>query len=77
MSAVLGYIYSMAGKHQEARSVLEQLSRLSNQCYVSPLDMAIVNTGLGEKGQAIEWFEKGYQERPDLTGFLRVDPLYP
>jgi TolB-like protein/Tfp pilus assembly protein PilF len=76
MLAVLGYHYSKAGKQEEARSVLKQLERMPSQLYVSPLDMAIIYTGLGEKEQAIEWFEKAYQERSGLMVFLKVDPLY-
>jgi tetratricopeptide (TPR) repeat protein len=63
MLAVLGHTYSMAGKHEQARSVLEKLKGLSDQSYVSPLDIGIVYTGLGDKKQAIEWLEKAYEER--------------
>ncbi len=76
MLAVLGHIFSMAGKQTQARSVLEQLTELSNQSYVSPLDMAIVYTGLGEKEPAFEWFEKAYLERSGPLIYLKVEALY-
>ncbi|MGI9068854.1 MAG: tetratricopeptide repeat protein [Pyrinomonadaceae bacterium] len=76
MLAVLGHFYSMAGKQTQARSVLEQLNELSNRCYVSPLDMAIVYTGLGEKEPTFEWFEKAYQERAGALIYLKVEALY-
>jgi serine/threonine-protein kinase len=73
MLAVLGHIYSLAGKPKQARNVLEQLK---NRCYVSPLDLAIVYTGLGEKQLALEWFEKAYEERSGALIYLKVEPLY-
>ena len=76
MLAVLGHIYSMAGKQTQARSVLEQLNELSSRCYVSPLEIAIVYTGLGEKDLAFERFEKAYLERAGALIYLKVEPLY-
>jgi TolB-like protein/Tfp pilus assembly protein PilF len=76
MLAVLGHVYAMAGKETQARSVLEQLNELSNRCYVSPLDMAIVYTGLREKESTFEWFEKAYLERSGALIYLKVEALY-
>jgi len=76
MFAVLGHFYSIAGKPKQARSVLVQLNELSNGCYVSPLDLAIVYTGLGEKELALEWFEKAFEERTGALIYLKVEPLY-
>lgn len=70
--AVLGHTYSMAGKQAEARKVLEQLHKLS-KC---PLEMAIVYTGLGEFPQALEWFEKAFEERSGPLVYLKVEALY-
>jgi tetratricopeptide (TPR) repeat protein len=76
MLAVLAHFYSLAGMPKQARSVLEQLNELSNRCYVSPLDMAIVYTGLGKKELALEWFEKAYLQRTGALIYLKVEPLY-
>jgi TolB-like protein/Tfp pilus assembly protein PilF len=76
MLAVLGHVYSTAGRQLESHAVLTQLDGLSSQCYVSPLDKAIVYTGLGERDQAFEWFEKAYQEHSGPLVYLKVDPIY-
>ncbi|MCM3871320.1 MAG: tetratricopeptide repeat protein [Pyrinomonadaceae bacterium] len=76
MLAVLGHIYSTAGRQRESREVLTQLDGFSDQGYVSPLDKAIVYTGLGELDQAFEWFEKAYQANSGPLVYLKVDPIY-
>ena len=66
----------MAGKRDEAQKVLDELKGLSEQRYVSPVDMAIMYTGQAEKDQAFEWLEKAYEERPGELVYLKVDPRF-
>ena len=35
---------------------------------------AIVYAGLGDKDKALEWLEKGYQERNSFLGYLKIGP---
>jgi len=49
------------------------LEQLSKERYVSAYDIALVHTGLGDKEQAFEWFEKAYQERSAALSWLKVD----
>ena len=51
--AELGHGYALAGKHEEARAILEQLKTLATQRYVSPYDIAIVYIGLRERDKAL------------------------
>jgi hypothetical protein len=51
------------GNRGKALSALDDLAMLSRQRYVSPLDVALVYTGLDERDCAFEWLEKAYQER--------------
>ncbi|MBN1223294.1 MAG: protein kinase [Candidatus Aminicenantes bacterium] len=74
--AVLGYAYALAGKHKEAEEMLSQLKSLSNQRYVSPVDLAMLCTGLDEKNEAIEWLEKAYEERAERFVYLKVNPEF-
>ena len=39
----------------------DDLASLSRQRYVSPLDIAVVYTGMGERDPAFEWLEKAFQ----------------
>jgi tetratricopeptide (TPR) repeat protein len=82
--ALLGHTYALAGERAQAKGVLDELSALSRQRYVSPLDIAIVYTGLGDRNSAFQWLEKAYQERtmriqelPDpIFDSLRSDPRF-
>jgi hypothetical protein len=37
--------------------------------------MAVANIGAGYNDRALDWLEKGYEERNWYLGGLRVDPL--
>jgi DNA-binding winged helix-turn-helix (wHTH) protein/TolB-like protein len=72
----LGHAYALAGKRAEAVAILDELKKLSKQRYVPAYFMAVVYTGLNDKAQAIEWLEKGYQERSGGLIFINVDPRF-
>ena len=82
--ALLANGYALAGERTKALSVLDELKTLSKQRYVSPLDFAVVYTGLGDRDSAFQWLEKAYQERtmriqelPEpLFDSLRSDPRF-
>jgi hypothetical protein len=42
--------------------------------YVSPFYVALVLTGLRESEKALDWLDKGYQDRSNPLIFLKVDP---
>ncbi len=37
-------------------------------------EVAVVHAGLGEKGRALEWLEKGYKVDDKGCGYLKVGP---
>jgi len=61
--ALLGHAYALAGERPEALHTLDQLQAFSKQRYVSPVDIALVYTGLRDRDAAFQWLEKAYQER--------------
>ena len=71
--ALLGYIYAVSGKRQEAERVRDGLKARSEQRYVSPYQIAVVYAGLGEKEQALEWLYKAYEGRAQGLAWLKVD----
>jgi TolB-like protein/Tfp pilus assembly protein PilF len=73
----LGHAYAAAGKEREARKVLEELQARSRRQYVSPVGIALVHLGLGDRDEALVWLEKAYQVHDfDLvTRNPRLDPL--
>ena len=61
--ALLGHVYGLAGDRTKAVGVLEWLTKLSKQRYVSPVDFAVVYAGLGDADSTFHWLEKAYQTR--------------
>jgi TolB-like protein/DNA-binding winged helix-turn-helix (wHTH) protein/tetratricopeptide (TPR) repeat protein len=73
----LGYGYGVTGKRAEARKVLDKLTELSKQKYVSAVFMAKIYAGLGEKEEAFEWLEKAYEDRSIVSvGYIKTNPMF-
>jgi len=71
--ALLGHGQGLAGNRQAALNILQQLSKASR--YLPDYSVGLVYLGLGDKNQAMDWFEKSFSSRqPDLNT-IRFDPL--
>ena len=70
----LAYAYAVSGDAARARQVLGRLERPPNGRYVSPPLIADVYAGLGEKGQALDWLEKGVAEGSVWIVYIGVSP---
>ena len=57
----LGYTYAAAGQRDNAQKILDQLTTLSTQEYVSPFAVAQIYLGLGDRDRALEWLQKAYK----------------
>jgi TolB-like protein/Tfp pilus assembly protein PilF/predicted Ser/Thr protein kinase len=60
--ALLGHVLGISGKKSESRKILEELVERSTGEYVTPLSFAWLYLGLGDNRQALEWFEKAFNE---------------
>jgi TolB-like protein/DNA-binding winged helix-turn-helix (wHTH) protein/Flp pilus assembly protein TadD len=83
--AALAYALPRTGAKDEANQVLAELTNSSREQYVSPVQLAIIWTGLGDNEMALNWLEKAYdQGDPALAGVttewrfrsLRTDPRF-
>jgi tetratricopeptide (TPR) repeat protein len=72
----LGHALAKSGKRGEALRILEELKAMSRHRYVSPYDLAILYTGLGEKDKAIEQLNRAYEERAGWIIDLKVEPFF-
>jgi len=72
----LGYAYAAVGRRDQARQILRELKTQATRRRVSPIYIAHVYLGLGDREQAPRWLRKGYDERSDHALSLRVDPIY-
>ena len=72
----LAQAYALAGKTDEARSILKQAIENADGRYLASPMMAHTYLGLGEHDKAFEWLRKGVEERSFWTVFLKMDPVY-
>jgi TolB-like protein/DNA-binding winged helix-turn-helix (wHTH) protein/Flp pilus assembly protein TadD len=72
---ILGLVYGMAGRKDDATKILNELLDLNKQRYVTPAALVNVYIGLGDKEQAFFWLEKAYEERSNYIVYLNVFPI--
>lgn len=76
LQADKGYVLALCGRQGEARAVLNRLIALSAARYVSPYDIAKLQTVLGDLDAAFDWLARALQVRPWQMMFLNVDPQF-
>jgi TolB-like protein/DNA-binding winged helix-turn-helix (wHTH) protein/Tfp pilus assembly protein PilF len=72
---MLGLVYGLAGKNDEANKILNELLELNKHRYVTPAALVNIYIGLGNKEQAFVWLEKAFQERSNYLAYLKVFPI--
>ncbi|MEP6703858.1 MAG: protein kinase [Acidobacteriota bacterium] len=70
------YALARSGNRDEARAELRKLVRLSATKYVPPYNIALAYNGLEMRNDALEWLEKGYEQRDPHMPFLKVEPKW-
>jgi tetratricopeptide (TPR) repeat protein len=76
MTATLGHALARSGDEAAARAILADLEREATHRYVSPLDRALVHTGLGEHEIAFQCLTRALAERSSRLIFLDVEPMF-
>ena len=74
MRAALAHTYGVAGRRQEALDILDQLTCLAKEEYVSPYFIAGIHLGLQEEGRCLEWLEHAYDDKSHWLLYLHIDP---
>jgi tetratricopeptide (TPR) repeat protein len=82
--ALLGHVYGRAGEKAKALGILKELTAMSTQRYVSPMDFAVIFAGLGDVDSTFHWLENAYETRATRVHELswmyfdgvRSDPRY-
>jgi len=73
--ALLGHALAVAGQGDEARQLFEQLRKARDQRYVEAYGLAIVELGLGDRISALDWLERGFEDRDGFDmAVIRIDP---
>ncbi len=77
--APLGHAYALARNRREAEKILQTLNDRAKKSYVSPFDLALVYTALGEKDKAFALLDKAAAEHSTFLVYSkwepRLDPL--
>lgn len=74
--AVMGAFYAIAGRRDEALEELAELKRRARRRRVSPVYLARVYAGLGDKKRALDMLYQGYAERSDNLLVIGIDPHF-
>ena len=73
--ATLAYSLGMAGDKSFTQRTADELLQKLKTDYVSPVDMVLVNLGLGDYDKALDWVDRAIDERRGWAAYLRVHPL--
>ena len=75
--ANLARAYAASGKKSEAVQLLSELKKRSSSEYSNASEIAMIYASFGDMDQAMNWLEKGYEERFNPGVLLRpgLDPL--
>jgi TolB-like protein/DNA-binding winged helix-turn-helix (wHTH) protein/Flp pilus assembly protein TadD len=75
--ANLARAYAASGKRTEAEKILSDLEKRSNHIHSYAPEIAAIYVALGNRDQAMNWLEKGYEERfnPGVLQRPGFDPL--
>jgi serine/threonine-protein kinase len=74
MRAALAHTLGTAGRVNEARQILDDLTKLASQKSVAPYFFAGIHIGLGEHERAMEYLRKSYEEHSHWLIYLHLDP---
>jgi TolB-like protein/DNA-binding winged helix-turn-helix (wHTH) protein/Flp pilus assembly protein TadD len=74
--AGLGIAHARAGDRAKAERIIEELKTQPKEKYVSPQDIALIYSALGDRDNAFAWLEKAYAARSCWLIELNVDPAF-
>jgi TolB-like protein/Tfp pilus assembly protein PilF len=72
----LGYALGHGGRRAEAGEVLKELLARANGAVAPSFEISLVYVGLGDRGRAVQWLERAYQDQPSGIKDLDVDPRF-
>ncbi|MFP5246541.1 MAG: protein kinase domain-containing protein, partial [Thermoanaerobaculia bacterium] len=74
LTAMLAHTHAIAGHREHALSLLDELTQLSRERYISPYDIAVIRAGLGDTSAALAKLREAVEDRSAWLVFLDVDP---
>src|SRR5690606_4994950 len=74
LQLVLAYAEAKAGRPERSRARLAKLVTPTDGRYINPVLVAGVYSALGESDKAIEWLERGFDERASFMIWIGIEP---
>ncbi len=71
-----GFALARSGDREKAQANLDHLLKLSSERFVPATHISMIYIGLGEREKALEWLEKGFEQRDPKMAFLKVEPKW-
>jgi eukaryotic-like serine/threonine-protein kinase len=75
-TASIAHAFARLGNRSAAQTILDELLAESKTKYVSAYDIAVIYTGLDDKGRTFEWLNRAYEEHSGFLLFLKQDPRF-
>jgi tetratricopeptide (TPR) repeat protein len=73
--ASFGRAHATAGNRAAARAIVDELRRNAGS-YLPAYEMAALHLALGDRGEAMTWLHRAYEQRSHSLVFLAVDPQF-
>ena len=74
--ATLAYAYGQAGRAADARVILDELRERGRHTYLSPVYLAIVHAGLGDRDGAFAALDAAIGDRSPMVNSVNSEPLF-
>jgi hypothetical protein len=75
-NSLLAYAYGRSGNSTQALATVRDLEKLSKDKLVPAYYFAIAYAGLDDQAAALQWLQKGYEERDGHLVNLKVHPAF-
>jgi serine/threonine protein kinase len=72
----LGYALALNGSTEAAREILERLTQVAAERYISAIAPAIIHVGLSEPEEALNWLEKAVSAKEAFVAYAAVFPPF-
>jgi hypothetical protein len=69
-------VRAQSGDRRAAEQTLRELKAQAGRSYVSPHELALLYTGLGDRHRALDHLERAYRERDPWLSIIRVQPQF-
>ncbi|HLN97606.1 MAG TPA: tetratricopeptide repeat protein [Pyrinomonadaceae bacterium] len=74
--ASLAHCHAVSGQTADAELLLRDLTRLSEQQYISPYDLALIHKGLGQREECYKWLNRACEIHDGWMIYITVDPRW-